>query len=1069
MDWTTKYLPFTRGLDLAKEALLNSEGFVVAENVDWDHDGAICGRPSRSAPMQFRVSNMAGSDDTSANQQPVYGAAQTFASTGFSPLGLCRVRNRSGEHVALACAGRIFSAGPSGTEWVDRGRFNSARVDRLYDYLPNQPGSTITRYGVAPDFGPGPDLSLGSSSAEALQLLNADFSPGPRVFDNPGGAFPGTNPYARPPGGRDGNGARCGTTTAMVSITSTTLTDDTLAFTYRTNGADALTTVYLATNATSPTRTATGGNGDCPCIVGAGDGSGFYVIYRTSTANQFTLLKVSTTGSILHTASETLTGLVGFWVTSTPDGRAVVTATSTDGHVYFYVFNSTMVLALNYGQVITTGSGPGLKAVVCGTQDNNTIWWAAVNWTNAATGLSDVVIGRAATGSGSAYQLLNYAGGGGSATGAILRWSIAHQPVTLNGRVYITLVAALCGFTNDVVTNGGTGTWVTIDLTDLSPSGGADNAFPDLVARGPTEATFPHGEAATATPLTDGTGWVFATIDWNRLEVAWQESTVGVTWSLGINRVTLLSPRAVEIGESVVFSGSVPHVMGRSQCYELGFPFLAGQPGIYVTSATGNAVGANGSVTFQALWRWTDDAGIVHRSTPSVAGVFTAGASATGVQVVVTAPQLIGHRGVVVEIYATGLNPTGTAPLYLQYTYTFSGPVSGTATVSVTFDGSTNHLVTNTEPLYTNGGAYANVHVPADGGVAVVGNRLWMATDRVVYASKLLDSENGPGFNDTGALQVSVPAGVGRIQALESQDNRLIILCERGILDVPDGGPDNLGQGLQFATPQRVSELGVAGPRASCVTPRGLVFVVPLNATEYQRGGPWIMERGLVGVSYLGAPVRNFLAPATGFTPEVAYCPERDTVFMTYSGAGYVATGTGVIVLDFRQDRSATWANQDTPNGAQRSICCANGVLWTLCNEPAPYDGALGSGFDNGTAYTMTLVTDHIPVADNGLAWGRVRSVTVLGTDNTTSCTLTISALLDQNTHLTSGAQTVNGQGGDLGTWPAERQAPEWRLPTQKCSTIQITLSASPAGAEWAALALRVRPIASKAPPYQRF
>src|SRR5690242_5739116 len=109
MDWTTKYLPFTRGLDLSKEALLSSEGFEVAENVDWDHEGAIKGRPARRAPMLFRVSSMGGSDDTSATEQPVFGAAQSFTSTGFSPRGLCRVRNRSGECPALACEGRIFS------------------------------------------------------------------------------------------------------------------------------------------------------------------------------------------------------------------------------------------------------------------------------------------------------------------------------------------------------------------------------------------------------------------------------------------------------------------------------------------------------------------------------------------------------------------------------------------------------------------------------------------------------------------------------------------------------------------------------------------------------------------------------------------------------------------------------------------------------------------------------------------------------------------------------------------------------------------------------------------------
>jgi hypothetical protein len=53
--------------------------------------------------------------------------------------------------------------------------------------------------------------------------------------------------------------------------------------------------------------------------------------------------------------------------------------------------------------------------------------------------------------------------------------------------------------------------------------------------------------------------------------------------------------------------------------------------------------------------------------------------------------------------------------------------------------------------------------------------------------------------------------------------------------------------------------------------------------------------------------------------------------------------------------------------------------------------------------------------------------------------------------------------------WPATRPAPEWRLPRQKCSTIRVGLSATPATARWAAIRLDVAPLPRRAPaPYRK-
>src|SRR5688500_3867627 len=144
MGFTTPQLiPTIEGLDPSKDSTLSEKQLTVAENVDYPVQGRICGRPSRSAAAQFRVL-----DPTSSSG--AFMAAQDFADTGFTPLGLMRLRDSSGERPMLGTAGRLFAL--EGSEWLDRGHFACARVDRLSTY-PTDIDGTV-REPVAHDFGP---------------------------------------------------------------------------------------------------------------------------------------------------------------------------------------------------------------------------------------------------------------------------------------------------------------------------------------------------------------------------------------------------------------------------------------------------------------------------------------------------------------------------------------------------------------------------------------------------------------------------------------------------------------------------------------------------------------------------------------------------------------------------------------------------------------------------------------------------------------------------------------------------------------------------------------------------
>jgi hypothetical protein len=59
--------------------------------------------------------------------------------------------------------------------------------------------------------------------------------------------------------------------------------------------------------------------------------------------------------------------------------------------------------------------------------------------------------------------------------------------------------------------------------------------------------------------------------------------------------------------------------------------------------------------------------------------------------------------------------------------------------------------------------------------------------------------------------------------------------------------------------------------------------------------------------------------------------------------------------------------------------------------------------------------------------------------------------------------------GSNSTTWPTNREAPEWRLPKQKCSSIQVYLQARPAVAEWTGVEMMIQPVPVTAPSKQRF
>ncbi len=1035
--WASLFVPLSKGLDFSKEATLGTDELRVASNVDFAVDGSVRGRPARAAPKNFAVLDPTFN---AGGATPTYNTAVAFNSTGFTPRGMLRLRDAAGERAALACDGRLFSQ--EGARWTDRGPFACARVDRLFNYYNSRSAPATNRATVAPDFG----IARGVGGIPVFGLLASN-----NALDRElGGGFAmGT-----------GNSARCGTTTATVVRN----TGGDLVFIYRVNGADTLSAATLA----STTAMSHADTGDAPAICCSRDATNFWVAFRTTTANVVKVLNVSITGTVNATyTSAAIAGVHGIWIDNTTiAGNRVALAFAHTGGVTIRTLNATTMADIGVDSTYDGSGGAGTvgRDVVVGCQSDTVCWWAYRN--SNAVGDGDIVVGTATIGTATSAVLVRKFWGGDTYTEASIRWGIGHQPVYVNGRMYMTLIAGR-GRSN-------TGTWLTLDLTNWFNTGATTGPFanPTLVARGPTEGTYPHLQPSAAVVISDSTGWTFPCQDWSRFEISTQEdgNTAGTDALNGLTRVTLSRPKSAQAGESTIFSGSVPHVVQRGQCAELGFPFLAGIPGLSVTATGGGAVGI-GDYGLAACWRWTDESGQVHRSSPSAIQTCTISGGNNTITAVVTNPWLTERAtaDLRIELYTTGIDPTEDD--YHQFS-TSVAPVYTAAYTTITI--ATQPAVTTppfptdgTEILYTDGDVFANIHVAGDGGVAALGRRLWLAGANKVFASKYLLPGVAPEFNDQGQLQIDLPAGVGRVVALEALDDKLVIFCERGVYLVQDGGPDNTGIGPDFPVPFRVSDLGIAGPRSSCTTDAGIIFCSTLDTVDPSRGGPWLIDRQLTVTErqYLGRAALTYFLRTNSWVPEVAYSPERQQVYIT---ADSVGSSDGVIVMDMRVGKWSTWDLRDASWGALRSITCVSGVLWALSNEPAPFDATPGTDAGAAGAYAMSISTSHL-AADgrDGAGWSRVRSITPMGAEGTGAHTLTITAVQDSTRSSNSGGVSVPAQSADT-TWPSTRQAWEWRVPSQKCSTMQVTLSATPAVARWAAIRLDVAPLPNKAPAKNR-
>ncbi len=268
------------------------------------------------------------------------------------------------------------------------------------------------------------------------------------------------------------------------------------------------------------------------------------------------------------------------------------------------------------------------------------------------------------------------------------------------------------------------------------------------------------------------------------------------------------------------------------------------------TPTTGGLL-IDGTYLIAVVYNWTDNKGLLHRSSPSVPLSVTLTGGTSTQRILVDSPTLRLTEKVLVTIdfYRTIANG-----VILHKESTIATPTFNDKTideVTFTFAIADTALVSN-EILYTTGGVIENLAPPASMLVTSHQNRLYISGSEVpndFFFSKEFQTGIGPGFSQDVFIRRVDPEG-GAITQISSMDDKFITFKKSRIYFQGGQGPLVTGAANDFTEPQLITtDTGCTEPQSVVQMPLGLMF----------KGdkGIYLLDRTL-SVQYIGAEVEGF-------------------------------------------------------------------------------------------------------------------------------------------------------------------------------------------------------------------
>ena len=288
-----------------------------------------------------------------------------------------------------------------------------------------------------------------------------------------------------------------------------------------------------------------------------------------------------------------------------------------------------------------------------------------------------------------------------------------------------------------------------------------------------------------------------------------------------------------EVNGFAFLSGACPHIFDGSNFVEEGFhhgPEILAITVNVGTAGTYQLVPVTaGTYTVCFTWAWQDGQGNWHESAPSNQVTVTATAANYSFTPTLLSPPTQKANAQLL-LYRTKITSTDTS-LYLAVNSV------GTSVI-------TDADLALSEQLYTAGNVLPNTPAPACRHVSLFQKRLVLSgcgDGSRVHWSKQIDSGFGVEFTSGDPThQTQVPADKGRVVATEEMDDRLVVICERGVGLIDGQGPNSSGTQGQYSDYRSIiTETGGswASPKSVIRGPEGVWFRSPFGLRLVSRSG----------------------------------------------------------------------------------------------------------------------------------------------------------------------------------------------------------------------------------------
>lgn len=355
-------------------------------------------------------------------------------------------------------------------------------------------------------------------------------------------------------------------------------------------------------------------------------------------------------------------------------------------------------------------------------------------------------------------------------------------------------------------------------------------------------------------------------------------SSNSLYFNTGVNLATFTfgsSLATSEIASTLFISGAQLMAYDGVNLTEQGFYLYPEQP---TTTVVGTGTIEAGTYYYQTVYSWTDAAGNVQYSAPSLPSAPITIAGSHNIAVTIPTLRLTCKTNVMILVYRYSV----ANPEYHQVT-SVSAPTPNDPTVNhIQFvDGTTETNVVKGSLIYTTGGVIEDIQAPATNLMTLFDNRLWLvdAEDpNLLWYSKQVIEGVPVEMSDLLTFYVAPTTGAqgstGLITALFVMDDKLLIFKKDAIYYVNGVGPDNTGANSQYSQPTFITAaVGCSNPNSLVFTPQGVLF--------QSDKGIWILGRDL-STQYIGAPVEAY----NNYTVASAVCvPGTNQVRFTLDDA----------------------------------------------------------------------------------------------------------------------------------------------------------------------------------------